>query len=69
MTDDRPLAPDEEEYRTDVATHEVAPSGDPLRPESPSAVTSSPPWIVVGLVLLVIFLAILASAVVLPLVR
>ena len=59
MANDRaPLGPDEAEYRTEIATDEVEPDGP--------AVTSAPPWLALGLVLLVVFVGILAYAVVLP---
>jgi hypothetical protein len=61
MVNESPLRPDEDEYRTEVATDEVT-NGD-------STVGSAPPWIAIGLVLLIVFLALLAYAVVLPLLR
>jgi hypothetical protein len=69
MVNEQPLGPGDEEYRTPVVTRDVAPTGDPLEPGSATAGESSPPWIVVAVVLLVVFVAILVYAVVLPLVR
>jgi hypothetical protein len=62
MNNGQPLRPDEDEYRTAVATDEVEP--DPRNPAE-----SSPPWIVVGLVFLVAFVVVLVWAVVLPVIR
>jgi hypothetical protein len=66
MTSDPLRRPEDEPYRTEQATPEVAPSGDPLQPEASSPATASPPWIVVGLVLLAVFVGILLYAVVFP---
>jgi hypothetical protein len=66
VTNDRPLRPDEDEYRTEQATPEVAPSGDPLEPESAAPGSDSRPWLMVGMVLLGIFVVLLVYAVVLP---
>lgn len=67
MTHQQPLRPDEDEYRTAIVSPDVAPDGDPLEPGAATEQQGARPWIVVGLVLLAIFLAILAYAVVLPL--
>jgi hypothetical protein len=67
VTHQQPLGPDEDEYRTEQATSEVAPSGDPLEPEAPAA--SSQPWLIVALVLLAIFVGALVWAIVLPAIR
>ena len=66
MTYQQPLKPDELDQRASQQTEDVAPSGDPLEPESSSAATSSSPWLIVGLVLLGVFAALLVFAVVLP---
>ncbi len=66
MASHQPLRPNEDEYRTGQASPDVAPSGDPLEPETPTVAASSPPWIVIGLVLLAIFAVVLVWAVVLP---
>jgi hypothetical protein len=66
MVNEQPLGPGDEEYRTPVVTRDVAPGGDPLEPGSATAGESSPPWIVIGVVLLVVFAAILVYAVVVP---
>jgi hypothetical protein len=66
VTNDRSLRPDEDEYRTEQATPEVAPSGDPLEPESAAPGSDSRPWLMVGMVLLGIFVVLLVYAVVLP---
>lgn len=66
MTYQQPLRPDEDEYRTTQASPDVAPSGDPLEPETTTPGSSAPPWIAIGLVLLAIFAALLVYAVVLP---
>jgi hypothetical protein len=61
MVNENPLGPGDEAYRTEIATDEV---------DGPdTAATSSPPWIAIGLGLLVVFLGLLAYAVVLPLLR
>jgi hypothetical protein len=65
VTHQQPLGPDEHEYRTEQASPDVAPTGDPLEPESPAA--GSQPWMVVAIVLLVVFVVALIGAVVLPL--
>jgi hypothetical protein len=59
VTNEPPLRPDEDEYRTEQATTEV-------EPETPNPAAGSPPWVVIGVVLLVIFAALLAWAVLLP---
>lgn len=69
MSHQQPLRPDEDEYRTAHATPDVAPSGDPLEPESPNPAESSPPWIAIGLVFLVAFVVVLVWAVLLPAIR
>ncbi|MFL5679881.1 MAG: hypothetical protein ACJ77B_04710 [Chloroflexota bacterium] len=69
MANEKPLRPDEDEYRTPAASPDVAPTGDPLEPGSATSGESSPPWIVIGLVLLVVFAAILVWAVVFPALR
>jgi hypothetical protein len=66
MAYQQPPEPDDLEQRTTQATEDVAPSGDPLEPESTGPATGSPPWLVVGIVLLVIFAGLLLYAVVLP---
>ena len=66
MTYQQPLEPDELDQRASQQTEDVAPSGDPLEPESSSAATGSSPWLIVGLVLLGIFTALLVFAVILP---
>ena len=66
MTTDRPLRPEDDAYRTEQATPEVAPSGDPLEPESAALGSDSRPWLMVGMVLLGIFVVLLVYAVVLP---
>jgi hypothetical protein len=66
MASQQPLEPHELEQRTSQATEDVAPAGDPLEPESAGAATGSPPWLVVGIVLLVVFAGLLVYAVVLP---
>jgi hypothetical protein len=58
---------DERAYRTEQSTSEVAPSGDPLEPESGAAGADARPWMVIGLVLLAVFALALAWAVILPL--
>ena len=67
MVEEKPLRGDEDEYRTEQATPDVAPSGDPLQPESPAA--SSRPWLVVGVVLLAVFVVVLIVAVLVPALR
>jgi hypothetical protein len=67
MVDEKPLRGDEDEYRTEQATPDVAPSGDPLQPESPAA--SSQPWLIVGVVLLAVFVVVLIVAVLVPALR
>lgn len=69
MTYEQPLEPDEDEYRTRQASPDVAPSGDPLEPETPGPAGGSQPWLLVGLVLLAVFVAVLALAVVVPALR
>ncbi len=59
MTYQNPLRPDEGEYRTEQATTEV-------EPETSNPATGSPPWLLIGVVLLVIFAALLEGAVLLP---
>jgi hypothetical protein len=60
---DSPLRPEEREtYRTEPNPEEERMP----EPETAAAVRESRPWIAVGIVLLVIFLAILAWAVVVP---
>ena len=66
MANEKPLRPDELDQRATQASPDVAPSGDPLEPESSSAATGSSPWLIIGLVLLSIFVALLVFAVVLP---
>jgi hypothetical protein len=66
VTNDSPLRPEEDAYRTEQATPEVAPSGDPLEPESAAPGSDSRPWLMVGMVLLGIFVVLLVYAVVLP---
>lgn len=66
MTNERPLRPDEDEYRTEQVTPEVAPTGDPLEPESSAAPADSRPWLIVGMVLLGVFVVLLLYALVLP---
>jgi hypothetical protein len=66
MAYQQPLEPDELDQRAGQSTEDVAPSGDPLEPESASPATGSSPWLVVGLVLLAVFAALLVYAVVLP---
>jgi hypothetical protein len=67
MTHESPLRPDEDEYRTEVASPDVAPRGDPDDAGAATEGEVARPWIIVGLVLLAVFLGILAYAVVLPL--
>ena len=57
MVNENPLREGDDAYRTDVATEETEPG--------PPAPASAPPWIAIGLVVL----ALLAYAVVLPLLR
>ena len=66
MAYQQPLEPHELDQRASQQTEDVAPSGDPLEPESSSAATGSSPWLIVGLVLLGVFVALLVFAVVLP---
>lgn len=66
VTYEPPLRPDENEYRTRQATPEVAPSGDPLEPETTAPAADSRPWLMVGMVLLGIFVVVLLYAIVLP---
>ena len=66
MAYQQPLEPHELDQRAHQATEDVAPSGDPLEPESSSPATGSSPWLIVGLVLLGVFAALLVYAVVLP---
>ena len=66
MAHEKPLGPDEDDYRTPAASPDVAPGGNPLEPGSATAGESSPPWIVIGIVLLAVFAAILLWAVVQP---
>jgi hypothetical protein len=67
MAHQQPLRPDEDEYATEVVSPDVAPAGDPLETGAATEREVSQPWITVGLVLLAIFLAILAWAVLSPL--
>lgn len=67
ITHRQPLRPDEGEYRTEIVSPDVAPDGDALEPGAAAEREVSQPWITVGLVLLAIFLAILAWAVLSPL--
>jgi hypothetical protein len=67
VTYEQPLRPDEDEYRTPQASPDVAPSGDPLEPEASTPVAGSSPWLIIGVVLLVVFVGALVWAVVLPL--
>jgi hypothetical protein len=69
VTHEPRLRPDEQEYRTEQASPDVAPSGDPLEPESAAPGTDARPWLIVGLVLLAIFAGLLLYAVVLPALR
>ncbi len=57
-----PLRADEDEYRTAVDTERDPPESPAVNPRAEPR-----PWMALGIVLLVIFLAILAYAVVLPL--
>ena len=66
MAYEKPLRPDEDEYRTPQVTPDVAPSGNALEPESASPGAGSQPWVILGLVLLAVFAGILAFAVILP---
>jgi hypothetical protein len=66
MAYQQPLEPDELDQRASQSTEDVAPTGDPLEPESAGPGTGSSPWLIVGLVLLVIFAALLVYAIVLP---
>lgn len=66
MANEKPLRPHEDDYRTDQASPDVAPSGDPLEPESANPATGSSPWLVIGIVLLAVFAGLLVYAVVLP---
>ena len=66
MDSNAPLRPDERDQRAEHASADVAPSGDPLQPESASAATGSSPWLILGVVLLVVFVGLLLYAVVLP---
>ena len=68
MAYQQPLEPHERDQRATQANADVAASGDPLEPESASPAQGSPPWVVLGLVLLAIFAAILAYAIILPLI-
>jgi len=69
MANEKPLRPDEDEYRTSQVTDDVAPSGDPLEPESSGPASGSQPWLIVGLVLLAVFAGTLLFALVLPAIR
>ena len=66
MANEKPLAPPDDDYRTEQASPDVAPSGDPLEPEAANPATGAPVWLVVGVVLLLIFAGLLVYAVVLP---
>jgi hypothetical protein len=66
MAYQQPLEPDELDQRASQAAEDVAPSGDPLEPESANPATGSSPWLVVALVLLAVFAALLVYAVLLP---
>ena len=66
MAYQQPLEPDELDQRAAQSTEDVAPSGDPLEPESASPATGSSIWLVVGIALLALFSALLVYAVVLP---
>ena len=66
MSPQQSLGPDEEEYRTGQASPDVAPAGDPLEPGAATEGERSPGWLIVGLVLLAVFVALLGYAVVLP---
>jgi hypothetical protein len=59
----QPLRPDEHEYRTQVDTEST--SAEPAGSASPAA--EPRPWIIVGLVLLVVFAGILLYWLILPL--
>jgi hypothetical protein len=69
MASQQPLEPQERDQRATQASPDVAPSGDPLQPEEASAASGSPPWIVIGLVLLAILAGILLYAIVFPALR
>lgn len=69
MTYEQPLRPDEDEYRTPQVSPDVAPTGDPLEPEASTEVAGSRPWMALGLVLLLVFVAVLAWAILLPALR
>lgn len=69
MAYQQPLGPDEQEYRTEQASGDVAPDGDPPEPGSATRGEVARPWLVVGLVLLAVFVALLVFAVVLPALR
>jgi hypothetical protein len=68
MAHQQPLRPDEDEYRTDVASPDVAPREGSNEAGAATEGEVARTWIWVGLVLLAIFLGILAYAVVLPLI-
>jgi hypothetical protein len=59
MVNDNPLREGDDRYRTEIATDEAS--------SDPPAGASSPPWIAIGLVVLLVFLGLLVYAVVLPL--
>jgi hypothetical protein len=69
VTYQQPLGPDEQEYRTEQATPDVAPGGDPLEPEESHPAAGSPPWLVLGLVLLAVFVGLIVLALAVPLAR
>ena len=66
MTYQQPLEPHEVDQRASQVSPDVAPSGDPLEPESTNPATGAPPWIILGLVLLAVFAGVLIYAIVLP---
>jgi len=59
VTNQNPLRPDEDEYRTEIATDEV-------EEDTSTAANASPPWVLLAVLFLVIFVAVLVWAVVLP---
>ncbi len=67
VANEKPLRPDESEYRTSQITNDNAPTGDPLEPGSATEGEVARPWGLVGLILLGVFAAILVYAIVLPL--